>query len=98
MSSGKEWSPKKYTSDEIEDVILSMINDTVEHQRALTEYKGPDEGFFEYVANKNWDVYTYKMIGENTGFIDAAVEMSAQLELKLPFAALHLAELYMYTR
>lgn len=98
MKRGKEWSPKKYTSDQIEDVILYLIDESVAAQRTLTRYTGPDEGFFDHVANKMWDAYTYKLIGENTGFINAAVQMAAELDLKLPPKALRLAELYTYTR
>lgn len=98
MARGKEWSPRKYTSDKIEEVILYMIEEGIEAQRTSTGYKGPDEGFFGYVANKAWDAYAYKLIGENTGFIGGAVQMAAELELELPQKVLRRAELYSYTR
>lgn len=96
MGHGKEWSPRKYSSAEIADVLVDMIESNIDNQRVLTKYTGDAEGFHQHVANRLWDPYTYKLIGENTGCLYTAIDIAAALELKLPEKAVERAQMYAY--
>jgi len=93
----KEWSPKKFTSSQIEETLIDSLEQSVENQRVLTKYTGSDDGFYSHVANTHWDPYTYKLIGENTGSILTVIFMADDLGIFLPAPLLRQAALYAYT-
>lgn len=96
MPHSKEWSPKKYPASELRDVFVSSLTENIDSQRSLTKYTGDDEGFRNYVANKSWDPYTYKLIGEITGSLLTVLYLAADLDVQLPMDLARKAELYGY--
>lgn len=94
---GKEWSPKKFTSSQVEAALVESLEENIDNQRTLTRYHGPDEGFHQYVADGSWDHYRYKLIGENTGCLLCVLGLAEELGIFLPKGLVRRAELYAYT-
>jgi len=73
-----------------------MLEEAIEAQRNLTGYKGKAEGWQEYVANIEWKVDKYQMIGWNSGFIGASLNIVENMKAKLPDSLVEEARNYMY--
>jgi hypothetical protein len=93
---GKEWSPKKFSFTELHDYFVELLESAITAQRISTRFEGKDEDFHAYVANKSWDHYAFKLIGENTGSITTLVDIAAELGLSLPEPLVLRADYYSY--
>lgn len=91
---GRDWRPGK--PGEFDKLLKDMLEESIEAQRSMTEYKGPDEGWETHVANKSWGVDTYQKIGWNSGFIAATLNVVENMKSMVPESLVKEARYYIY--
>lgn len=91
---GRDWRPGK--PGEFDDLLKTMIEEAIEAQRSLTDYKGSDDQWESHVANRNWKVEAYQMIGFNSGFIAASLNIVENMNARLSETLIEKARHYIY--
>lgn len=91
---GKEWRPG--IPGDIDRMVALMIEEAIDAQRDITDYKGDDAGWERYVADKVWDAETYRIIGYNGGYIASLVNLSEHGGVHVAPALVERGKLYIY--
>lgn len=91
---GRDWRPGK--PGEFDQLLKDLLEEAIENQRSTTDYKGDDEGWESYIANRVWKVDLYQMIGFNSGFIAATLNIVENMKSMISPALVEKAKYYIY--
>lgn len=94
--SQKEWSPRRMSGRELVPVLVKLLDEGIEMQRATTGYEGPDEGWASFVANQVWPAEIYQRIGVGDGFLRGVLAVAHSVNAPLSQALITRSHRFIY--